>query len=264
MALPVVILIGVFVFWPTIQAIYYSFTNWNGATSTWVGLSNYKSSLLSGPGVHRILFNNLVFIISVPIAVSFEYCVAYVLWKGIRGTTFYRVAFFLPVAFSWAIVGIAFRAMVLQFFPNIMENGILALIVVVFAFHWTTAGVNILIMLAGLATVDRSFTEAASLDGTGPIRMMVRIVAPQVIAFIDFAVITTLILSCTSIFGLIYAFSYGGPGFDTTTLEFNLYQDGFTNGLFGLAAATGVLLLLITILVSMIRVIPTVRRFRSA
>src|ERR1700692_2185041 len=72
LALPVVILIGVFVFWPTIQAIYYSFTNWNGSTSTFVGLGNYKSSLLSGPGVHRILFNNLIFIVSVPLAVAFE------------------------------------------------------------------------------------------------------------------------------------------------------------------------------------------------
>jgi multiple sugar transport system permease protein len=263
MALPVVILVGVFVFIPTIQAIYYSFTNWNGSTSSFVGFSNYASSVLSGPGVHRILFNNLVLIVSVPIAVAVEYCVAYTLWRGIRGSKLFRVVFFIPVAFSWAIVGIAFRAIVLQFFPNVLTNGDLALLVVVFAFHWTTSGANILIMLAGLATVDKSLTEAASIDGTGPFRMMVGIVAPQVIAFIDFAVITTLILSCTSIFGLIYAFSFGGPGFSTTTLEFSLYEDGFTNGLFGLAAATGVLLLIITMLVSMIRVIPTVKRFKS-
>jgi len=72
------------------------------------------------------------------------------------------------------------------------------------------------------------------LDGARSWLIMVRIVAPQVIAFIDFAIITTLIFSFTSIFGLVYAFNFGGPGFATTTLEFELYQDGFTNGLFGL------------------------------
>ena len=263
MALPVVLLVGVFVIVPTIQAIYYSFTNWNGQTSNFVGLSNYQSSVLSGPGVHRILFNNLMLIASVPIAIAVEYFIAYVLWKGIRGGTLFRIVFFMPVAFSWAIVGIAFRTMVLQFFPNILTNGNLALLVVILAFHWTTSGANILIILAGLATVDRSLMEAAALDGTGPFKVMVRIVAPQVIAFLDFAVITTLILTCTSIFGLIYSFSFGGPGFSTTTLEFKLYEDGFTNGLFGLAAATGILLMVVTILISMIRVVPTVKRFRS-
>ena len=263
MALPVVILVGVFVIVPTIQAIYYSFTNWNGVTSSFVGLANYKSSVFSGPGVHRILFNNLMLIASVPIAVAVEYSIAYVLWRGIRGGTLFRIVFFIPVAFSWAIVGIAFRTMVLQFFPNVLSNGNLALLVVIVAFHWTTSGANILIILAGLATVDKSMMEAAALDGTGPLRVMVGIVAPQVVAFLDFVVITTLILTCTSIFGLIYSFSFGGPGFSTTTLEFNLYQDGFTNGLFGLAAATGILLMVVTILISMIRVVPTVKRFRS-
>ena len=219
MSLPVMVLVGVFVIYPTVQAVYYSFTDWNGATASFVGLANYHTSLSSGPGVHRILFNNLVFVLSVPIAVAVEYCVAYSLWRGIRGRTLLRVLYVIPVAFSWAIVGIVFRNGLLAFAPNFLTSPNLALVAVVFAFHWTTAGANIIIMLAGLATVDRNHLEAATLDGARSWLIMVRIVAPQVIAFIDFAIITTLIFSFTSIFGLVYAFNFGGPGFATTTLR---------------------------------------------
>jgi ABC-type sugar transport system permease subunit len=261
-ALPVMILIGLLVIVPVIQAAYYSFTDWNGATATSVGFSNFASSIFSGPGVHQILLNNLAFIVSVPIAVFFEYCVAYALWSGVPGRTALRLVYFLPVVLSWAIVGILFRTILLSFAPTWLASQATALLVVILAFHWTTFGVNVLIIFAGLSTMDRNLLEAASLDGAGQIRIMLRIVAPLMLPFIDFAMITTLILSLTNIFGLIYAFNFGGPGFATTTLEFNLYQDGFTNGNFGLAAATGILLMVITMAVSLVRVIPTVRRVR--
>lgn len=257
------ILIGALVVVPVIQALYYSFTDWNGATATSVGFSNFKSSIFSGPGVHQILLNNLVFIVSVPIAVFFEYCIAYALWTGVPGRNAFRLIYFVPVILSWAIVGILFRTILLQFEPGWLANQVLSLLVIILAFHWTTFGVNVLIMFAGLSTMDRNLLEAASLDGAGQIRIMLRIVAPLMLSFIDFALITTLILSLTNIFGLIYAFNFGGPGFATTTLEFNLYEDGFTNGNFGLAAATGILLMVITMAVSLVRVVPTVRRIRS-
>jgi multiple sugar transport system permease protein len=260
--LPTIILVTLFVIIPTAQALYYSFTDWNGFTAQSVGLSNYASSIFSGPGIHRILINNLVFVVSVPVAVFVEYCVGYTLWAGVRGRTALRIIYFVPVVLSWAVVGILFRTILLQFAPGWLANQTLALLVVVFAFHWTTMGVNVLIIYAGLSTVDRNLMEAARIDGAGQVRIMLRIVAPQMLPFIDFALITSLILSLTNIFGLIYAFNFGGPGFATTTLEFNLYQDGFTNGNFGLAAATGILLMIITMAVSMVRVVPTVRRFR--
>lgn len=262
-ALPAMVLVGALVLVPIAQAIYYSFTDWNGATASSVGFNNFESSIFSGPGVHQILLNNLVFIVSVPIVVFIEYCVAYALWSGVPGRTAFRLIYFIPVILSWAIVGILFRTMLLQFEPGWLANQVLALLVIVVAFHWTTFGVNVLIIFAGLSTMDRHLLEAASLDGAGQIRIMLRIVAPLMLSFIDFALITTLILSLTNIFGLIYAFNFGGPGFATTTLEFNLYQDGFTNGNFGLAAATGILLMIITMLVSLIRVVPTVRRIRA-
>lgn len=263
LSLPALLVVLAFVLYPTIQTIYYSFTNWNGVTANFIGLANYTSTVFSGPGVHQILLNNLIFIVSVPIAVFVEYCVAYILWTGIRGGTLMRVLIFLPMAASWAAVGLLFREILLQFAPTWLSTPGLSLLVVVLAFHWTTSGTNVMIMYAGLSTVDRSQIEAATLDGAGQFRVMTRIVAPNVLAFLDFAVIITLIMSMTSIFGLIYTFNFGGPGFSTTTLEFNLYESGFSVGDFGLAAATGVLILVVTILVSLARVIPTIKRLQS-
>lgn len=263
LSLPALLVVLAFVLYPTIQTLYYSFTNWNGASANFIGLANYTSTVFTGPGVHQILLNNLIFILSVPIAVFIEYCVAYLLWTGIRGGTLMRVLLFLPMAASWAAVGLLFREILLQFAPTWLSTPTLSLIVLILAFHWTTSGTNVMIMYAGLSTVDRAQIEAATLDGAGQFRVMTRIVAPNVLAFIDFAVIITLIMSMTSIFGLIYTFNFGGPGFSTTTLEFNLYESGFSVGDFGLAAATGILILVITVFVSLARVIPTIKRLQS-
>jgi multiple sugar transport system permease protein len=263
LSLPALLIVLIFVVYPTLQTLYYSFTNWNGLTSTFTGFTNYASTVFTGPGVHRILINNLVFILSVPFAVFLEYCLAYVLWNGVRGGALIRIVLFIPMAASWAAVGLLFRQLLLVYAPNWLSTPGLSLLVVILAFHWTTSGTNVMIIYAGLSTVDRSQIEAATLDGAGQFRIMTRIVAPNAIAFIDFAVIITLIMSMTSIFGLIYTFNFGGPGFSTTTLEFNLYQSGFTVGDFGLAAATGILILVITILISLARVIPTIKRLQS-
>lgn len=262
-ALPALVVIGVLVIAPTVQAAYYSFTNWNGLTASSVGFSNYASSIFSGPGVQRILFNNLVLLVSVPFAVLVEYSVAYALWRGVRGRTAFRILYFIPVTVSWAVVGIVFRSVLLEFDPTWLTSATASLLVLLAAFHWALFGINVLIIFAGLSTVDPSLLEAATVDGASPLRIMLRIVGPQARSFIDFVVMTTLILSLTNIFGLVYAFNLGGPGFATTTLEFNLYQDGFTNGNFGLAAATGILLMLVAMIASLVSVVPTVRRIRK-
>jgi multiple sugar transport system permease protein len=260
LSLPALLLVTVFVLIPTVQAVYYSFTNWDGTAADFLGLSNYKSGLVTGPGVHRILLNNLVLILSVPIGILLEYCVAYVLWMGMKGGRVVLVLLFLPITVSWAAVGLTFRSLLLQVAPEWLANPNLSLMVVVLAFLWATAGANILIIYAGLSTMDTSQIEAARLDGAGAVKIMLLIVAPNVIAFLDFALITTLIASCTSIFGLIYTFNFGGPGYSTTTLEFALYRGGFASGNFGLAAATGVVIMLVTIVVSIPRIVPSMRR----
>ena len=199
---------------------------------------------------------------SIPVAIVVEYSVAYALWRGVRGRTLFRILYFLPVTLSWAVVGIVFRSILLEFDPTWLTNASTSLFVLVLAFHWAVFGINVLIMYAGLSTVDPALLEAATVDGAGSLRIMWRIVAPQARSFIDFVVMTTLILSLTNIFGLVYAFNLGGPGFGTTTLEFNLYQDGFTNGNFGLAVATGILLMLVAMIASLVSVVPTVRKVR--
>jgi ABC-type sugar transport system permease subunit len=203
-----------------------------------------------------------VLLASIPVAIVVEYSVAYALWRGVRGRTLFRILYFLPVTLSWAVVGIVFRSILLEFDPTWLTNASTSLFVLVLAFHWAVFGINVLIMYAGLSTVDPALLEAATVDGAGSLRIMWRIVAPQARSFIDFVVMTTLILSLTNIFGLVYAFNLGGPGFGTTTLEFNLYQDGFTNGNFGLAVATGILLMLVAMIASLVSVVPTVRKVR--
>lgn len=250
---------------PLGQALYYSLTDWDGLTSTFVGLSNYTDSIFRDPNIRQIVTNNLVILLSIPFGVAVSFVIAYVLYRGVWGGKVFRAVYFLPTAFSWVVIGIAARG-VLSYHGGL--NGLLgtiglsslgqdwlgqpqtALAGIVVTFNWAVLGLNTVILLAGMATLDQSVFEAAQLDGAGHLRMMRSIVLPWTRRFVNLAMVITIVAALTQIFALIYVMTSGGPGYATTTLEFFLYQEAFNNGSFGISAALGIILLTITLVVA--------------
>ena len=263
--LPLVALVAVCVGLPLGQAVYYSFTSWDGLTATYVGLSNYTNSIFNNPNIEQIIVNNVVILLSIPIGVAVSFLLAYVLHRGVWGGRAFRAIYFLPTAFSWVVIGIAARG-VLSYAGGL--NGLLgavglhslerdwlgqphtALAGVVITFNWAVVGLNTVVLLAGMATLDQSVFEAAQLDGAGHLRMMRSIVLPWTRRFVNLAMVITIVAALTQIFALIYVMTSGGPGYATTTLEFFLYQEAFNDGSFGISAALGVILLTITLIIA--------------
>jgi multiple sugar transport system permease protein len=93
-----------------------------------------------------------------------------------------------------------------------------------------------------MATLDREIYEAARVDGAGAWSTLFYVTIPMLMRFIQFAFILTVITAFTALFSLIFIMTQGGPGFATTTLEFFVFEKGFNTGVFGLAAAIGVVL----------------------
>jgi multiple sugar transport system permease protein len=272
-AAPVVVLELVFLAAPIVQAGYFSFTRWDGITSSWVGLANYQR-LFGDPTFWRVMANNLVLLASVPFAILIPLLVAYLLNEHVVGWRFFRSAYFLPTAISWVVIGmVALRvfaaegilnhtleAMGLGFIhTDMLSAELTAMIAVSITFIWSVFGTNTIIFITGMATLDRDIYEAARVDGASAFTTFVKITIPMLMRFIQFAFILTLITAFTALFSLIFVMTGGGPGYGTTTLEFYVYQQGFQVTVFGYAAAVGIVLFVVVFVISLLQL----RIFRS-
>ncbi len=256
--LPVVVLVGILLLYPIAQTIYHSFTVWDGITSHWVGTATY-SQLFAKPEFVQVLENNALLVLSIPVAIALPLGVAFLIQSKLRGWRFFRSVFFLPTAVSWVVIAyVAIRFFaddgILQhllngvglgfWHPNMLSNERSALIAVMITFVWSMFGTNLIIFLAGMATVDQELYDAARVDGAGSFTVLTKITIPLLRRFIQFAFIVTLIAAFTALFSLIFVMTSGGPGYGTTTLEFFIYEQAFQTGDFGLASTAGVILFL--------------------
>jgi multiple sugar transport system permease protein len=271
---PAIILVVVIIIIPSVQALYYSFTDWNGLDANWIGVENYTKGLFGDPDFSRIALNSLFIVISVPFGVLFSLVVAYLLSIQSWGRNLLRTVYFLPIALSWVVIGITFSYLLSARGPidGVLEHiglGFLAqdwlggettaLISVILVFNWSYFGINVVLLFTGMTTADPSVTEAARLDGASGWKMLTNIVIPQVRRYIELSLIVTMAAAITQIFGLIYTLTGGGPGVSTTTLEYALYTRSFNLGHFSQGAAFGILLFVVSLLFAGIRLRAGVR-----
>ena len=196
---------------------------------------------------------------------------AYLLHKEIKGNKLFRAIIFAPTALSWVVIGMVGR----QFFsnqgpinsllalvglgdvaPNWLADGNFALAAVILTFNAALFGINTIIFLTGLATVDRSTIEAAWLDGATELQVVWYVILPAMRRFVEFVIIITVVTSFTGLFGMIFVMTGGGPGSSTLTLDFAVWRRAFSTGAFGAGAAIGILLMLVTLLaIGLVRVL---------
>jgi ABC-type sugar transport system permease subunit len=267
--LPVAALIGSLLLIPIGQTFYYSFTDWDGFTSQWIGFAAYQH-LFQKPEFVTVLENNAVMVLAIPIAIAFPLAVAFLLNMHIRGWRFFRSVFFLPTAVSWVVIAFVAR----RFFdpdkqgilrslldhtgvgfwhPNLLAHEHSALIAVMITFVWSVFGTNLIIFLAGMSTIDQEIYDAARVDGAGSFTVMLRITFPLLKRFVQFAFIISLITAFSALFSLIIVMTNGGPGYGSTTLEFFIYEQAFTENNFGVGATAGVILFLLVFAISMVQ-----------
>jgi multiple sugar transport system permease protein len=265
--LPVLALLGPLLLLPIGQTFYHSFTTWDGVTSHWVGVDTYKH-LFQNPEFIRVLENNAMMLLAIPVAILLPLAVAFLINSHVRGWRLFRSVFFLPTAVSWVVIGfIAVRFFsnqgILQsllnhvglgfLHPNFLSHERSALIAVMITFIWSMFGTNMIIFLAGMSTIDQEIYDAARVDGAGAIGIMFRITIPLLRRFIQFAFIISLITAFGALFSLIFVMTGGGPGYGTTTLEFFIYQQAFSTGDFGTGATAGVVLFVVVFAISMLQ-----------
>lgn len=249
------VVVGFMVF-PVLFVLYISFNKSNGRTFQWVGIDNY-TRILTDPVVHGVFLVNLKFLIAVPLVIFTAIIVSVLLYERVRGWRFYRVIYFLPNVLSAVVIGIMFKQIFgyygfvneliaalggerVQFFTN----GNIAIAVIISALVWSGFGYQSLLLLSGLTAIDPAVFEAAALDGAGWWRRLWSITMPNIRRVIGFVFIINVIYTFTSLFGFIYVMTAGGPGYETTTVDYLVFLKAFDTGNKGPGAALAVLLFL--------------------
>ena len=256
---PALIFVILFLGIPILQALYYSMTKWNGLSATWIGPNTFINEL-KNPIFWRVMQNNALLLVAVPVAILIPMGIAYLLNEKVAGWKFFRSIYFLPTAISWVVIGMVairvfaqegvlnqlLKAIGLGFIKtDLLSSDYGALLAVAITFIYSMVGTNTMIFLTGMANLDISLNEAARIDGAGNLRIFTSITLPQLKRFIQFSFVITVISAFTALFSLIFVMTGGGPGFGTTTLEFFVYQSAFAKGVFGAGAMLGFILFLI-------------------
>lgn len=263
--LPSAIVCVLILLFPLAYALYLSFFNYymDTGASTFAGLGNY-TDLLGDASFWSSLGRTLLIVVS---AVSLEFCVglavAWGLYRLTVGVRTLNLLMFLPhiitpvvaaLFLKWIFAGRwglldSVLAAIGVFPPDWLGNPMWARIVVVLADAWQFTPFMILVLYAGLNTVDQSQIEAAQLDGANSLRVLLRIMLPAIRPIVAF-VLTMRMMDAFRYFDTIYVLTSGGPGSATQTLTMQTYALAFRLFQVGKASALGVLTLVIVLLLA--------------
>jgi multiple sugar transport system permease protein len=264
-------LLGTVIFniWPLLQSFYLSFTKWGAfGTYSWKGIDNYQR-LLNEPELLSALKNTFIFtILSVPLGISLSIIVAVLLNQKIKGVTFYRTLFFLPVVTMPAAVAIVWKWLynadyglinyVLSLFsiegPRWLTDTNLALYSIVLVAVWGAIGYNMVIILSGLQGISSTYYEAANIDGAGTLVKFFKITLPLLSPTLFFVTVMSLI-NTFQVFELIYMMI--GPNSlvidNTRTVVYLFFEEAFINNDKGYAAAIAMALFVIILCVTIVQ-----------
>jgi N-acetylglucosamine transport system permease protein len=272
--LPALLLYGLFVLFPYAQAFYVSFTEWRGvsANKPWVGLDNYERAW-NDTRLRDALSRNAQILIVLPlVTITIALAFAALFTQGtnaIKGAGFYRVVFFFPQVISAVIVGMLWSYV---YHPNIgLLNGVLGAVgldsleqawlgnpttilwAIVAVVVWSSVGFYMVIYIASMQSIPTSFYEAAVLDGANRWTSFKDITFPLIWETLR----TTLIyigIIALDVFVLVQVMTGGGVGSGrrAEVAALYLYNRAFDSYRWGYASAIGVILLVLTLILSVV------------
>ena len=269
--LPAVILTLMFTLWPTVQALYLSFTNATslGLNNKFVGLDNYIY-MFHDKSFIQALKNTAKLMAVVPVITIFcSLVLAFVLNQcKLKEMVLYRTLFYFPNIVSLTVVGIIWSFV---FHPNVgIVNKILgavgleslqrswlgdsktALWCIAFTLLWQAAGYYMVMHIAAMDGISPEIYESATLDGASAWRKLISITMPLMKDIIGITFVLALSGTINLSFVLSQVMTGGGPNGASSVLLQYMYTQGFVNGNFGYAMAITVFTLAISVALSML------------
>ncbi|RUT29858.1 sugar ABC transporter permease [Paenibacillus zeisoli] len=265
--LPPVLGLLIFTLFPVIYSFYGSLTDWDGlGQMSFVGLSNFKD-LFSDDLFYKAAFNTIYLMIGIPIGLFLALLLALGLNRRIPGTTAFRVIYYVPVISSLAAISILWNwayngdyGLVNQFLelfgikgPNWLANKYTVKPAIIIMTVWKGLGYTMLLYLAALQSIPRTYYEAAELDGATGFKSFRHITWPMVKPVTFFIVVTSIIGGSQIFTEINIMTSTGGTEYSSASVVFYIWQKAFGNLQMGYASAMAVVLGLFIFVITLIQ-----------
>ena len=266
--LPALVLYGLLVIAPVVQAIYYSAFDWNGLGSLddFVGLENFRRAFSDDVFVGALKHNGFFIALSLLLQLPFALGMALLLQARLRGRALLRILYFAPFVLSEVVTAVIWTLM-LQ--PDglvdqsldragldplihqwLAEPGIVlwSLFVVI---SWKYFGFHMILYLAGLQQIPRELEEAAMIDGASRLQVLRYVTLPLLGPTIRISAFLS-VIGALQLFDLIWVMTGGGPVNASNTMATYMIDWSFKRFQFGYASAVAVIMLVISLLFALL------------
>ncbi len=266
--LPAMLMLGITVFFPAIQAFSLSFTRYDydlTQAPQWVGLENFQK-LGKDAVFWQTLRNTFLYLVGVvPILVIAPLGLAILVNQKLKGINWFRLSFYTPVVISMVVAGIAWKALYAsnglfnQFLKQVgLPEGIpwltsphLAIWSVMVVTIWKGLGYYMVIYLAGLQAIPIELYEAAAIDGSDGWHKHLDITIPLMRPYLLLVAVISAI-SATKVFEEVYIMTQGGPRNSSKTVVYYIYERAFQDLEINYACTIGLILFLIILVLSIL------------
>jgi len=250
---------------PAIFGLSRSLFNWQpGTSSPFTGLSNFKL-LADSPTFRSILVNEGYYLLGLPVWTLLPLLIAVFLFNRVRIAGLVRTLIFLPVVVSPALLGIMFTPILAPeglVNTTLQDAGLSGLAhpwidspslvkpTIIMILAWANVGLGVAIFTAALTSIQPDLLDAAAVAGAGSWQRIRYVILPGIrrtlILWMTFQALGVFLW----LFGLIYSLTAGGPGNSSASIDYDVFTNTITNGLFGVGAAESVYLLVMVILIA--------------
>jgi multiple sugar transport system permease protein len=271
MAAPAIILLGVFFVWPLIRTIGMSFYEWPLlGTPSFSGVDNYVEAFSDEAFGRAVGFTLLYTVIITPILLVVGLLLVSIVIRGTRAARFFQTIYFLPVVIGLASGSYLFLFMfqpgigpastllghlgVLDPTKNLFADGTTGLILVITMVTWKVAGLQMLLLLAGIQSIPAEVIEASRIDGASRWQTFTQIILPLLRPTLALVLVFSVAGSLLA-FDQFYIMTTGGPANSTITAVFEIYRTSFIKFDLGYGAALSILLMLMLGVVSAVQLL---------
>ncbi|MCI2416848.1 sugar ABC transporter permease [Saccharopolyspora sp. K220] len=264
-AVPCLVLFAAIVAYPTMQGVYYAFTDWSGLGSAihFNGLDNF-TNLFSSPETVGALWHTIVMAAAITVLQNaIGLGLALGLNSRIKSRNVLRTLLFAPVVMTPIIVGYLWQFIFVPGGPvsslsqllgsaqglNVLGDPALAMWGIVAIVVWQHVGYSMVIYLAGMQNIPGEVLEAAVMDGAGPVKRFAWVTWPLLRTPTLINITLSLIMSL-KLFDQVLATTQGGPGYATQTLSTLLYNEAFLYNRYGYGIALGLIVFILIAVIS--------------
>ncbi|WEV53020.1 sugar ABC transporter permease [Bifidobacterium sp. ESL0704] len=266
MAVPAAIVFAVFLYWPFLRGIGYSFTNSKGfGDYKWIGFKNYGALFRDSRVGHAYLFTFLIAVLITMLINAIALFLSVALNGRIAFKNGFRAIYFVPYTLGVLVIGYVFKYIFMTPLPSLgktlgiswLSQSLLtseqyAWVPIVFLSVWQGVAYSVLIYLAGLQTIDEEIYEAAAIDGVNAWQKFWKITFPLIGPFFTINLVLSL-KNAFNTFDQVVALTDGGPDSKTETVTYLIWKGGLTGGEYAYQTANAVLFFVVLAVIAFIQ-----------